>query len=135
MIVGVGIDSIEIERFNQWHTYAIGTLGRIFSSSEIDYCLSISAKSAERFAARFAAREAFYKALSGVNPARQIPFLKVCKNINLEKAANGYQQMNVKWQSLLEHTEETYSQLKVHLSLTHNQAQAFAFVILERLDS
>ena len=60
MVKGIGIDSIEIARFRLWHTYSYRQLSRIFSSEEIDYCLSNIIKSSERFAVRFAAKEAFF---------------------------------------------------------------------------
>lgn len=72
--LGIGIDSVDIERFTEWHTYPRQSLSRIFSDQEIDYCLECPTKSAERFAARFAAREAFLKALHQAMPTIQIPF-------------------------------------------------------------
>ena len=59
MIVGIGIDSVEINRFKNWKTYQYVKLRRIFSENEIAYCLAAPTKIDERFALRFAAREAF----------------------------------------------------------------------------
>src|SRR5690242_13131183 len=63
MIVGTGVDIVEvprvaaaIERFGQRF------LGRIFTEAEIRYCQS-KHNSVERFAARFAAKEAALKAI------------------------------------------------------------------------
>ena len=77
MIVGIGIDAVETDRFTQWHTYSKKKLARIFSLTEIDYCLSIPIKSTERFAIRFSIREALFKALS--QAGYSIPFLSLCK--------------------------------------------------------
>ena len=39
MILGIGIDAVEIERFKDWHTKPVNQLMRIFSAEEIAYCL------------------------------------------------------------------------------------------------
>src|ERR1700760_1560832 len=85
MILGIGVDTIEIERFASWQTYSRQKLLRIFSQEEIDYVLSNQQKSAERFAVRFSAREALYKALSYAFPDKKIPFLMLCKNTTVTK--------------------------------------------------
>jgi holo-[acyl-carrier protein] synthase len=130
MIVGIGIDSIEIERFSQWHTYAQTTLERIFSPQEIDYCLKVPIKTAERLAVRFAAREAFYKALCAMKPQKQIPFLTICKKIYTESNEYAAQSLNINWKSILGQKETS---LITHLSLTHNQTMALALVIIEEV--
>ena len=61
MIKGIGIDSVEVARFAHWYSYPHASLRRIFSNTEIDYCLARTAQSSAHFAARFAAREAFLK--------------------------------------------------------------------------
>ncbi|TET06862.1 4'-phosphopantetheinyl transferase superfamily protein [Candidatus Dependentiae bacterium] len=130
MIVGIGIDSIEIERFSQWHTYAQTTLERIFSSQEIDYCLKIPIKTAERFAVRFAAREAFYKALCIMASDLHFPFLTVCKKISIEVEA--LPKLVVDWNSLLYTQRKEQSSLIPYLSMSHNQTTALALVIIEK---
>src|SRR5436853_5452168 len=85
MILGIGVDSVEIARFVHWHTFNRKKLLRIFSESEIEYCLSVTTKSAERFAVRFAVREALFKAYSSWNPDHQIPFLTFCKAVTISK--------------------------------------------------
>lgn len=64
MVLGIGIDSVDIARFEQWHTYSHKKLLRVFSPAEIAYSLENPTKSAERFAVRFAAKEALFKALT-----------------------------------------------------------------------
>jgi holo-[acyl-carrier protein] synthase len=68
MIVGSGIDLVEIERIQQsMDRYGERFLNRIFTAAEQAYCLR-KRKSAESFAARFAAKEAGAKALgTGIN--------------------------------------------------------------------
>jgi holo-[acyl-carrier protein] synthase len=133
MIAGIGIDSIEIERFSQWHTYARTTLERIFSPQEIDYCLKVPVKTAERLAVRFAAREAFYKALCMMEPSLHFPFLTICKKMSIKETAEGLPKLVVDWQSLFNNKKKNFSSLIIHLSLSHNQTTAFALVIIEEV--
>jgi holo-[acyl-carrier protein] synthase len=63
MLVGTGIDIVEIERIaNSIARYGDRFLHRIFTPGEIAYCQS-KHNFAESFAARFAAKEAGAKAL------------------------------------------------------------------------
>jgi holo-[acyl-carrier protein] synthase len=63
MIVGTGIDIAEVSRIRQSiERFGGRFLQRVFTSGEIRYCDS-KANRAERYAARFAAKEAAMKAL------------------------------------------------------------------------
>lgn len=126
MIVGIGVDSIEIERFALWHTYSVKKLRRIFSSEEIDYCLENSSKSAERFAVRFAAREALYKALSHVRADKKIPFLTLCAHVVITKTG-GRPQIIIR-----DGLDLDLSSFIIHLSLSHSRTVATAFVVVEQ---
>lgn len=64
MIIGVGIDIIEIDRIrNSVDKYGEHFLKKIFTKTELEYCLSKVDKY-QHLAARFAAKEAIYKALT-----------------------------------------------------------------------
>jgi len=126
MIIGIGIDSVEVERFAHWHTYAPSTLRRIFSQEEIDYCLKNPLKTAERFAVRFAAREAFYKALSSAYPMLNVPFLTLCKYITITKSENQAPILYLNRQKPL-----IQNNIKTFVSFTHTKNTASAFIILE----
>jgi len=121
MIRGIGIDSVEIHRFAQWHTYAQKKLLRIFSEQEIAYCLRDERNSTERFAVRFAAKEAFFKAFSYAYPEVYIPFLTMCRYVSIQKRAGRpflcIEQLNL--------------EMRCHLSLTHTDNVAMAFVVIE----
>jgi holo-[acyl-carrier protein] synthase len=127
MILGIGVDSIEIERFSLWHTYSQKKLLRIFSQDEINYCLSNHKKSAERFAVRFAVREALYKALSYAYPDKKIPFLTFCSRITITKKDE--------LPYILIHDDLGIDTnfLKIHCSLSHSRNFATAFVAIEGL--
>jgi holo-[acyl-carrier protein] synthase len=125
MIIGLGIDTIEIERFALWHTYSIKKLRRIFSDEEIIYCLQEQKKSAQRFAVRFAAREALYKALSYAYPDKKIPFLTLCTHTVIKK-------IDERPVLALDNKCGIDSSLfMMHLSLSHSRMQAVACIIIE----
>lgn len=64
MILGVGIDIIEIDRIKESvDRFGEHFLNKVYTKSELDYCLKKSSKY-QHLAARFAAKEAVYKALS-----------------------------------------------------------------------
>lgn len=62
MIAGIGTDMIEVERVEQKISKDNGFRELVFSPGEIKYCESKTNKF-EHYAARFAAKEAFFKAL------------------------------------------------------------------------
>ncbi|MFI5158653.1 MAG: holo-ACP synthase, partial [Sphingobacteriales bacterium] len=62
MIAGLGIDIVEVERIAEKIAKDNGFRELVFSVNEIAYCESKTHKY-EHFAARFAAKEAFFKAL------------------------------------------------------------------------
>ena len=61
MIIGVGIDMIEVDRVTEKISKDQGFREKIFSVNEILFCES-KVNSGENYAARFAAKEAFLKA-------------------------------------------------------------------------
>jgi phosphopantetheine--protein transferase-like protein len=103
-------------------------LARILSQEEINYCMSNQHKSAERFAARFAVREAFYKALLHYYPTKKFPLLTVCRALNATKAPNGSGIILVDW-ALLNIPADN---IHVHVSWAHSATTATAMVILEQ---
>ncbi len=64
MVKGIGVDILEIQRFQRSvDRFGSRLLNRIFTAAEIDYC-SAKFNVYQHFAARFAAKEAFSKALA-----------------------------------------------------------------------
>lgn len=64
MVLGIGIDIIEIERIKKSiDQYGERFLNKIYTENEISYCLSKNNKY-QHLAARFAAKEAVYKAFA-----------------------------------------------------------------------
>lgn len=145
MIIGIGLDSVEIERFLEWEKYDKKTLQKTLNIAEIDYCLTNKAKTTERFASRFATKEAFFKAFcqAFMNDDSEVPpFLTICQNICLKNDKNGRPELEVNWQNLIIQNlkingtaQNTYditkNTPKVHVSVTHTKHVATVIVILE----
>jgi holo-[acyl-carrier protein] synthase len=75
MLIGTGVDLIEIERIaRSIERYGERFLRRIYTDREIAYCTS-KRSSAESFAARFAAKEAGAKAL-GTGISRGVTWIE-----------------------------------------------------------
>lgn len=122
MILGIGVDTVDIERFVHWHSYSRKTLSKIFSPEEIKYCLNNQKKTAERFAARFAAKEAFYKALPTIH---QKPFIALARFIVITKRKDLHPAISFDWKKIDYPDNPT-----VHISLTHSRQQATAFILI-----
>lgn len=132
MILGVGIDAVDIARFAPWTTIAPQRLARIFSAPEIAYCLQSSSRSAEHFAVRFAAREACFKALSSLLP--NLPFLTLCRAICITQKPSGAPELTIDWDFLARKGfMKPSASLIAHLSLSHTRSLATAIVLLESL--
>lgn len=66
MQIKCGIDIIEISRIKESIEQTNGKfLERVYTKSEIEYCESKNNVKYQHYAARFAAKEAFFKAISG----------------------------------------------------------------------
>ncbi len=121
--MSIGIDSVDIIRFTQWTEYSYKKLSRIYSQQEIDYCFSDKAKTAERLAVRFAAKEAVFKALTSLTQT-PLSFLAVCKACSTENNTLGQPIMHVDWQAL------DLMQQTIHISFTHTSSVATAVALL-----
>ncbi|HEY6874418.1 MAG TPA: holo-[acyl-carrier-protein] synthase [Geobacteraceae bacterium] len=63
MIFGTGIDIVDISRFERFVAENnVSLFQRLFTAAEMDYCAA-KKRSAQHYALRFAAKEAFLKAL------------------------------------------------------------------------
>ena len=125
MIVGTGIDITEVPRIRETIArHGERCLKRVFTEGEIRYCES-KANRVERYAARFAAKEAGMKAIgTGWNHGVR------WRDIEVSRQPGGRP-------TLLLHGKaaEFAAKLGAHhiaLSLTHTAEQAMAQVILER---
>jgi holo-[acyl-carrier protein] synthase len=124
MIVGTGIDLIEIERIQQSvDRFGNRFLDRIYTPAEKAYCSS-KKQSAESFAARFAAKEAGAKAL-GTGISRGVGW----QEIEVVRAPGGRPQL--RFHGRAAEFAARLGATRAALSLTHSRTQAMASVILE----
>lgn len=124
MIVGTGVDVVEVARIRAAiERFGDRFLARVFTPEEVRYCAS-KANSAERLAARFAAKEAGMKAV-GTGLRHGVTW----HDLEVVRQPGGRPELR-----LTGKTAEFAARLgstRVHLSLSHTAEQAIAFVILE----
>jgi holo-[acyl-carrier protein] synthase len=121
MIIGIGTDIIEVERVrNAIEKPALKV--KVFSKAEIEYC--DAADKVQSYAARFAAKEAFFKALgTGWRDKMQITEVEIL-NDELGKPSV----------ILSGETKKVFEKLggkKIHVSLSHIKQYATSFIIIE----
>jgi holo-[acyl-carrier protein] synthase len=124
MIVGTGIDIVNIDRIDRLRTrWGSVFLGRVFTEMERVGCQQ-KARPSECFAARFAAKEAFLKAIGwGLRNGIQWTDIEV-KNDDLGKPLF----------SLYRKAKEACETLRIHnilVTLSHDRPYAVAHVLLE----
>ena len=130
MIVGIGIDTVSVDRFCDYHKKPINQLLKVFSNEEIEYCLSKGINSKQHFAARFAAKEAFFKALSQFIYPQKLNLFKILESTSI-MLKSGLPTIIVNWDNIPILPGNSSSSPISHVSLTHTESQATAFVILE----
>ena len=118
MVTGIGIDMIEVERVKDKIERNSGFRELVFSEKEIIYCESKAAKY-EHYAARFAAKEAFLKAI-GTGWTNKIAF----HEIEILNDENGKPLLSINTK-----TDIPYN--KILVSLSHLKSMASAVVIIE----
>ena len=126
MIVGTGVDIVETGRIEgALGRHGIRFVKRLFTSAEIEYCEGFK-KKAERYAARFAAKEAAFKALgTGWRGVRWL-------DVEVTRLASGKPELRLTGAAL-----EKASAMRVtrtQVSLSHSDRYAVAQVIFESDD-
>lgn len=129
MIVGIGCDLVEVSRLRKWISKP-DMLKRFFNEKEM--CGNLSdAKMCEHYAVRFAAKEAFGKALGTGICGWQL------KDVFVQKDSLGKPFLIVEGDAkniLEKKTEASFpsEELALHLSLSHEKDYALAYAIIER---
>jgi len=122
MILGIGIDVIQVERIRRWASIP-GLYERYFHPQELETARKNGQNAVLSLAARFAAKEAFGKALGTGLYGIQL------RDINVVNDPHGKPELVLEGKAL-----EIFRQLggkKVHVSLTHEEDYALAMVVLE----
>jgi holo-[acyl-carrier protein] synthase len=122
MIIGLGVDLVAVDRIahliDRWGDRF---LGRIFTDADRAYCNRFR-NAAERYAARWAAKEAFTKAMGGANGVDW-------REVEIAESPSGAPVLVTtgKGTAVL----ERLGVARRHLTLTHTLGLAVAVVILE----
>jgi holo-[acyl-carrier protein] synthase len=126
MIVGLGIDAVEIHRIERMYEHhGDRMLARLFRGDELTY-VDGKAAPAQHLAVRLAAKEAAYKALAGNDLARGIGW----RDVEVVSVPAGAPMLRLHGRA-----EQRFRELRathVHVSLTHSMTTAVAVVVVER---
>lgn len=121
VIVGVGVDVVEVDRLRRMRPAVFGRfMRRVLADGEVEYCLS-RRDPYQCVAARFAAKEAFVKAL-GLGDAWSVGFREVWvlgRPPRLSAVGRALERLRELGVS------------RVHVSLSHTRGVAVAVVVLE----
>jgi holo-[acyl-carrier protein] synthase len=123
MIVGTGIDLVSVSRLAE-KTKDRAFVEKIFSADEITYCES-STKKEQHYAARFAAKEAFLKAIGkGLTMSYDL------KNIEVKKTESESPVILLHGEFAVMRSKESWN--SIHVSLSHEGDNAIAIIIIEK---
>jgi len=125
MILSTGIDIVEVYRIRETMERTPRFTERVFTANEREYCESKGVVAFQSYAARFAAKEAFLKALK-TGWRGKIGW----QDIEVVQSDDGAPSLNVTGEAKL-----ILKQLgadAIHISLSHTADHAIAQVILEK---
>ena len=126
VIVGIGIDLVEVERMRRLlDRKGERALLRLFTEGERAYA-AMHPEPARQLAARVAAKEAAFKALAGSDLARAIGWRE------LEVVSRTHQSPILLLHGRAHDRASELGVVRVHLSITHTDTTAAAFVVAER---
>ncbi len=124
MIFGIGTDIIEISRIEKAINRSQSFCDKIYTGREQDYCNARNLARFESYAARYAAKEALFKAL-GTGYRYGFAF----NEIEILNDELGKPEIEAHGKVLKFLTDNKIAQ--IHLSMSHAQENAVAYVILE----
>jgi holo-[acyl-carrier protein] synthase len=125
MILGVGVDIVEIQRIKEAINRNNNFLDKVFTSLELDYLKSRNFK-AESIAGRFASKEAVAKALGTGFRGFGLKDIEIGQNdlgkptVTLKGTADDIASKNGKY--------------NIHISISHSSDNAIAYAVLESED-
>ncbi len=121
MIKGLGTDIVEVERMAK-KVKKNSFLMEVFTIKEIEYC-QLKKHPAQHYAARFAAKEAYMKAI-GKGWSKEANF----KEIEITKTKEGAPSILLSGNTLLSFTQLNYKHIFV--SISHTTSMASSTVII-----
>jgi len=135
VIYGVGTDIVKNDRFKSWQDFSHDKFLRVFSEDELASCQKESGYNFASLGVRFAAKEAFFKALSATLvrlclTKNEFSFLFVCKHVRVGKTVWDVPILEVDWKAIEQQIDHSLPKLRVELSLSHEQDYSVAFVVI-----
>ena len=124
MIIGVGTDLLEVSRVKKTLNKQVSFRESVFTSHEIDYCEGKKYKD-RHYAARFAAKEAFMKAL-GIGWRYGISFTE----IEIENNDLGKPELFLKGKA--KKMADKLGVKEIHVSISHLKDLACAYVVITK---
>jgi len=126
VIVSIGIDIIEVYRIRETLERTPRFAMRVFTEEERAFCEAKGITAAQSFAARFAAKEAFLKAL-------QTGWRGRITWHDIEIVSNEMGVPSLEIQGEAQKILENLGANRIHLTLSHTTEHAVAQVILEKI--
>jgi holo-[acyl-carrier protein] synthase len=126
MVHGIGIDIVEIKRISALiDKYSDAFLSKVFTPLEIELC-SPMAMPAIHFSGRWAAKEAFYKALPD-----QLQPHSTWKSIEILNSIQSRRPVIRICDEKLKQMLDAQNISRIHISISHERSFCTAFVVLE----
>jgi len=122
VIFGIGVDVVHIQRIEHWLSVP-GLSERFFHPDELAQARSRGQSAPMSLAARFAAKEAFGKALGTGLRAMRLADIEVCNDTRGRPSIRLHGTALARFQAA--------GAGSVHLSLTHERDNAIAMVVVE----
>ena len=126
MILSIGIDITEVYRIRRTIARTPRFVDRVYTANERVYCESKGVAAAQSYAGRFAAKEAFLKALK-TGWRGKIDW----QDIEVVSDEDGVPSLNITGEAM--QILEKRGASRVHLSISHTADHAVAEVILEKV--
>lgn len=133
MILGIGTDLVRVERFESWLEKP-ELMRRFFGDRELKYCLDQGQGAAASLAARFAAKEAFGKAIGTGLSGMRLRDIEVIRDRGSEPKLSLRNGARSRFDQVCAAFGIASGSTALHLSLTHEREHALAFVVFERRD-
>jgi holo-[acyl-carrier protein] synthase len=125
MLVSTGIDIVEVYRIEETMARTPRFAERVFTAAEREYCDAKGAAAAQSYAGRFAAKEAFLKALK-TGWRGKITW----HDIEVMNDADGVPLLNITGEAAKMLSD--LGAINIHLSISHTAEHAVAHVMLEQ---
>jgi holo-[acyl-carrier protein] synthase len=122
VIAGIGVDLVAVSRIAE--SVQSETFRRkVFTPEEVEHC-EAAANAAERYAGKFAAKEAFMKAIG--RGIRQAVWFS---QIEVGESESGAPQIRASGEA--ERALQALAASRIHVSITHSEGMAVAMVLIE----